>query len=555
MSKLKKILAAVTAVMTLAVSGVSVSALNITTGNGGSSYSSSDIVKTFTENGRTTDYSISDSGISIYQHAERNGIVFQLKKGADINSLGLKYDFEHKSSVSPGGWCYEFDWYYTANDTGRADFDADGLYVYLADNDTSEEELISYAQELSEQEGVLYADEFNLTVYDSGYVENSAKGNCCLYINTDKDLSNEDMERYVKKLNSNKELISYLESIGADKKITIDKTYKMPRISGIDDNTRIFEIMEELRAFDDVDSASFICAMLLTPRYGIKMAEHKDKADSSAKTEDTEEENTNVQSGEVSDDTAVTPKGLVVTGMYDNGVLLDYDIYLSNDEFKQMSGTDYRLKYGDVITTNCTKFYVTLPEQFCIEEDTYAKYIGTVTEIYKDSIKDLTVTKKDSYSGSFDLQDSSGNTYSWVTNLPYTSAFFGDKDKCEFDIEPREINVGDVLSCAVSDSEFGKKVIAPVSVVSKGAKADTPDDNTADTAEAVRYVLGDANHDDKVNVRDCAFIATAVATKTTDSLPASADFNEDGYKNIRDAAAIAHSILFVNNKHLFNNKA
>ena len=231
-----------------------------------------------------------------------------------------------------------------------------------------------------------------------------------------------------------------------------------------------------------------------------------------------------------------TPQGgHVVTGMYDNGVLLDYDIYLSNDEFKQLSGTDYKLRYGDVITTNCNELIVTLPGQFCIKEDTYAKYIGTVTEVYKDSITELTVTKKETDSSYFELQDSSGNIYQWSTYLPYTSSFFGDK--CAYDIDPHDVNIGDVLSCAVTENAFGKEVVLmPVSVVSKTDNPETPSD---DTTVQIKFKSGDANHDGKVNVRDCACIATAVATKTTDSLPASADYNEDGYKNIRDASAIA----------------
>jgi len=53
-------------------------------------------------------------------------------------------------------------------------------------------------------------------------------------------------------------------------------------------------------------------------------------------------------------------------------------------------------------------------------------------------------------------------------------------------------------------------------------------------------VSGDANNDGKVNVRDCAFIATALAKGQADTLPSNADFNEDGKINVRDAAAIAN---------------
>ena len=52
-------------------------------------------------------------------------------------------------------------------------------------------------------------------------------------------------------------------------------------------------------------------------------------------------------------------------------------------------------------------------------------------------------------------------------------------------------------------------------------------------------VIGDANGDEKVNVRDAAYIAKMLATGQGSKLPASADFNGDGKVNVRDAAAIA----------------
>lgn len=61
-----------------------------------------------------------------------------------------------------------------------------------------------------------------------------------------------------------------------------------------------------------------------------------------------------------------------------------------------------------------------------------------------------------------------------------------------------------------------------------------------DSAEAVKnYLPGDANLDGKVNVRDAAFIASALAKGKGDTLPPAADFNDDGKINVRDAAAIA----------------
>jgi len=53
---------------------------------------------------------------------------------------------------------------------------------------------------------------------------------------------------------------------------------------------------------------------------------------------------------------------------------------------------------------------------------------------------------------------------------------------------------------------------------------------------------GDMNGDSEVTVRDCAFIASALARGEDDSLRVSADFNGDGKINVRDAAAIASAL-------------
>ncbi len=52
-------------------------------------------------------------------------------------------------------------------------------------------------------------------------------------------------------------------------------------------------------------------------------------------------------------------------------------------------------------------------------------------------------------------------------------------------------------------------------------------------------MLGDANLDGKINVRDAATIASALAKGTVKNIPISADYNNDGSINVRDAAAIA----------------
>lgn len=63
----------------------------------------------------------------------------------------------------------------------------------------------------------------------------------------------------------------------------------------------------------------------------------------------------------------------------------------------------------------------------------------------------------------------------------------------------------------------------------------------------VEILRGDANLDSKVNVRDCAAIATALAQGKADTLTEEADYNSDGKINVRDAAAIA-AFLAANSK-------
>ncbi len=60
-----------------------------------------------------------------------------------------------------------------------------------------------------------------------------------------------------------------------------------------------------------------------------------------------------------------------------------------------------------------------------------------------------------------------------------------------------------------------------------------------ETTEEKVILKGDANLDKKVNVRDCAAIATALAKGNVSKLTEEADYNNDGKINVRDAAAIA----------------
>ncbi len=73
-----------------------------------------------------------------------------------------------------------------------------------------------------------------------------------------------------------------------------------------------------------------------------------------------------------------------------------------------------------------------------------------------------------------------------------------------------------------------------------GDDSSSTDPSDPSEGEGDDFLLGDANLDGKVNVRDCAFIASALAKGTAADLPQkNADYNQDGKVNVRDAAALA----------------
>lgn len=61
-------------------------------------------------------------------------------------------------------------------------------------------------------------------------------------------------------------------------------------------------------------------------------------------------------------------------------------------------------------------------------------------------------------------------------------------------------------------------------------------------------VRGDANSNGKTDVRDCSYIANALAHGKGDSLPETADYNRDGKRNVSDAANLARDVAAGNIK-------
>ena len=272
MKKATRFLAALAAMTTLIVSAMPVSAdNNVLT----SAWTPADISKTVGE--LTTELKFSDESIAILEHTEKNGIVFETEGNVDVSKLNLKYDFANSNSVEVLGW--------TLN-CGREDCEEKNVYVYLADENTSKDELKCYAEELSSVEGIKYADEFTICSESKGWLVDSSKDNFCLYIGYrlgekiyDEEEFAAGLEEYREKLNSNKELMAYLESIGADNEITIGDdaaTNNLLRISGIDDRTKIFEIGDKLKSFEDIGNNFMILSSILCePTYSITFADRE----------------------------------------------------------------------------------------------------------------------------------------------------------------------------------------------------------------------------------------------------------------------------------------
>ena len=140
-------------------------------------------------------------------------------------------------------------------------------------------------------------------------------------------------------------------------------------------------------------------------------------------------------------------------------------------------------------------------------------------------MKNLTVTEISNDFEEIILTDSVGQSYTW-----YTRTGFVDRCNVQYDIEPYYVNIGDVFNCITEPIEifYGNGGVFPVSTVS-----------------TVEDVIGDANGDNEVTVRDCAVIASALATGKADKLSSSADFNKDGEVNVRDAAAISRTLAKI----------
>ena len=79
----------------------------------------------------------------------------------------------------------------------------------------------------------------------------------------------------------------------------------------------------------------------------------------------------------------------------------------------------------------------------------------------------------------------------------------------------------------------------PIVTTEPQETSEPPSETTGPPEQPPEIILGDANGDGKLNVRDAAYIARMLSQGRAEELPPSADFNQDGKVNVRDAAAIA----------------
>ncbi len=226
---------------------------------------------------------------------------------------------------------------------------------------------------------------------------------------------------------------------------------------------------------------------------------------------------------------------LMVVCADEDRVLLNNYMVITQKTFQEYSGESFNLKCGDVIGLANVYYLESSPMQLGTDENSYIKYLGSAEEYYADSMKNLTVTEISNDFEEIVLTDSDGQSYTWYTRTGFV-------DMCNdrynniypyplnYAIEPYYVNIGDVFNCITEPIEifYGNDSVFPISTVS-----------------TVEDVIGDANGDNEVTVRDCAVIASALATGKAKKLNSSADFNKDGEVNVRDAAAISKTLAKI----------
>ena len=220
----------------------------------------------------------------------------------------------------------------------------------------------------------------------------------------------------------------------------------------------------------------------------------------------------------------------IVIAESDDYVLLDGGTALSRNDFQKLSGSDRYLTYGDVIEISSDGIAPMILGKFRFNDESYIKYLGTLSDVYNDNIKELTVTKTDSNKCKFDMKDAEGTEYTWEAHKTYDYSHVGE-DVFNCVIDPNTIHTGDILSCAISEGE----VVLPVSVISRS-------DVAAPTLK------GDADLSGTVDLADLTAVAKYSLSNSSyplanDTAYANADMNGDGKVDGLDLSALIENQL------------
>ncbi len=248
MKRTKKILAALSLVSTFILSNSAVFA-DETSKTYDFSYVNENI---------TYDCILKDDCIDYVLTEHCNGIVFKTEEDIDVNSMDLKYDFIESNQPTWG----------TAGINnivlGHNSGDSENVYSCHVDGDVLE--LTEYANELSEKDGIIYAEVFTIDVRSKGEVLYAGKDDCRILIK-----ASDEPDKYLEKLSSNSELKKYLSDVGLNPEIKMlekesDDDDQFLYISGINDRTDYFEICDSLRNFKDIgNNLVTICEVLVSP--------------------------------------------------------------------------------------------------------------------------------------------------------------------------------------------------------------------------------------------------------------------------------------------------
>ena len=232
----------------------------------------------------------------IYSENAKQGIVFELQDDAKITDLKLKYRFlnQEQNAAKEEAECaakysdysmhFEFapsELRVYMNNRYRAEIKReepevveDQIYIYFADENTSTEELVSYAEELEKNKAIKYIKVFHdRELSPAKEIFDTAEGNCRIYL-----VSNNGTPLNADELNNNVQLLKRLEDMGIEGRfynVDTENGTDFEKCSGIEkndvkcdvyvkfvgDRTKYFEAIDKLEACEGLENADHVLAV------------------------------------------------------------------------------------------------------------------------------------------------------------------------------------------------------------------------------------------------------------------------------------------------------